>query len=382
MSTLGFSQLNFIDLSNMNLNRGAISSTTDGSNIYVCGGYTNGLGSTSQVEKYNISSNSWTLFSNTSLPIRFSSAEVVGNKLYIWNGLSNNSAVNFNNKIETIYIPTGTIISSIDNPLPVYAGGSSVWQGNIYSFGGTSNLTVSPTFATSGDCNKLYMFDTTLQIWIELANMPQSKETKGEIVDGKLYTIGGFSANVVSTSIDRYDIQTNTWTHMMDMPVGISGHSTSVYQNKIWCVGDYSNQTSIGYYDIDNNQFVSLSNNMIGRRHAGSVTLNNKLYVFGGNQTSMVNTSLNSLQFTDISNYLVVDVFSTERNNIYPNPTSGNLYLSTNTDKNIKIYDMIGNKVIDKDVTNFLDTSNLSNGIYLCEITEGENKQVKKIIKK
>lgn len=67
--------------------------------------------------------------------------------------------------------------------------------------------------------------------------------------------------------------------------------------------------------------------------------------------------------------------------NLYPNPTTGNLYLSTNTDKNIKVYDMIGNKIIDKDITNFLDTSNLSSGIYLCEITEGENKLTKKIIK-
>jgi 6-phosphogluconolactonase (cycloisomerase 2 family) len=67
--------------------------------------------------------------------------------------------------------------------------------------------------------------------------------------------------------------------------------------------------------------------------------------------------------------------------NLYPNPTTGDLYLSTNTDKNIKIYDMIGNKVIDKDITNFLDTSNLSTGVYLCEIIEGENKLTKKIVK-
>jgi hypothetical protein len=77
---------------------------------------------------------------------------------------------------------------------------------------------------------------------------------------------------------------------------------------------------------------------------------------------------------------------STNQNNInelnlYPNPTNGNIFLSTNTDKNIKIYDMIGNKIIDKDITNFLDTSNLSSGVYLCEITEGENKLTKKIIK-
>ena len=81
-----------------------------------------------------------------------------------------------------------------------------------------------------------------------------------------------------------------------------------------------------------------------------------------------------------------INSLSTDQNtltelNLYPNPTTGNLYLSTNTDKNIKIYDMIGNKVIDKDITNFLDISNLSNGIYLCEIKEGDKKITKKIVK-
>jgi len=80
------------------------------------------------------------------------------------------------------------------------------------------------------------------------------------------------------------------------------------------------------------------------------------------------------------------NVLSTNQNtltelNIYPNPTNGSLYLSTNTDKNIKIYDMIGNKVIDKDIKNFLDTTNLPIGVYVCEIKEGENKLIKKIVK-
>ena len=42
---------------------------------------------------------------------------------------------------------------------------------------------------------------------------------------------------------------------------------------------------------------------------------------------------------------------------------------------------MIGNKVIDKYITNFLDISNLPTGIYMCEIIEDENKLTKKIIK-
>lgn len=101
----------------------------------------------------------------------------------------------------------------------------------------------------------------------------------------------------------------------------------------------------------------------------------------------------NSPMTNDTYNILLDDIslsytnLSTSENtltklNLYPNPTTGSLYLSTNTDKNIKIYDMIGNLVVDKDVTNFLDTSNLSTGVYLCEIKEGDNKLAKKIVKR
>lgn len=66
---------------------------------------------------------------------------------------------------------------------------------------------------------------------------------------------------------------------------------------------------------------------------------------------------------------------------LYPNPTNSVLYLSTNNEKYIKIYDLIGNLVISKNITNFLDVSNLKNGIYVYEIIEGGNKSISKFIK-
>lgn len=126
------------------------------------------------------------------------------------------------------------------------------------------------------------------------------------------------------------------------------------------------------------------------------------LWVMAITITNIISSSNLSLRFrlvpnspmtNDTYNILLDDIslsytnLSTSENtltklNLYPNPTTGSLYLSTNTDKNIKIYDMIGNLVVDKDVTNFLDTSNLSTGVYLCEIKEGDNKLAKKIVKR
>jgi hypothetical protein len=293
--TGGFCQsMSFSNLSNMPSSRGLISSATDGNNIYVCNGFSPSVGYTNQIEKYNIATNSWLSFSSTTTGLRYGSAEVVGNKLYVFNGIPD--ATTFNNKMEVIDLTTGVVTFSTANPSPVRSAGSSVWNGKIYSFGG---------MGSSGNSNKLYEFDPVLQTWTALANMPQAKEAKGEIINGKLYVIGGFNSAfpAYSSSIDCYDIQTNTWTHLMDMPAANSANATSAYQNKIWVVGDYNNLTFVGYYDVLTNQFVAVQSNIIGRRHASTIVLNNNLYAFGGNQTSFADSCLNSLQVANIADF-------------------------------------------------------------------------------
>ena len=62
----------------------------------------------------------------------------------------------------------------------LFSAGSSVWNGKIYSFGGS---------ISGGYSNKLYVYDPILQTWTALADMPQAKQAKGEIINGKLYVI-------------------------------------------------------------------------------------------------------------------------------------------------------------------------------------------------
>ena len=292
--TGGFCQyMPFSNLNNMPTSRGGIASATDGSNIYVCNGFSPTVTYTTQIEKYNTVTNSWATFSNTNTGLSYPSAEVVGNKLYVFNGISSTT---FNNKMEVVDLFTGVVTYSTNNPSPASSAGSSVWNGKIYSFGGS---------ISGGYSNKLYVYDPILQTWTALADMPQAKQAKGEIINGKLYVIGGYNFQMpnYSNSIDCYDIQTNTWSHLMDMPVANSANATTVYQNKIWVIGDYNNLTFMGYYDVLTNQFVSIQSNIIGRRHAGAIILNNNLYAFGGNQTSLTSSSLNSLQVANITNF-------------------------------------------------------------------------------
>ena len=337
--------INFIDLPNMNFQRGLISTSSNSNSLFVCHGFSPTVSFTTEIEKYDIINQQWTVFSNSTIGKRYASSEVVGNNLYIFNGITSTS---YNEKLEKVDLQTGNITFLTDNPYPVRSAGNCVWNNNIYFFGGKNS---------SGYSNKLVKYNVALDQWTLLADMQVGRETRGEVVDGKIYVIGGYNGSV-SSRIDAYNIQTNTWEHLLNMPVGISAHSTAVYDRKIWIIGDYTNQTQIGYYDIDLNEYVScISQNMIGRRHFGAEIVNNNLYIMGGNQSSDASSALNSLQYTDIS---TVSVYEDEIKliKIYPNPSFDYLSISSPEPiKEVRILDLQGKIILKKEFR--IKTSNI-----------------------
>ena len=365
--------VSFINLPNMNLRRGLIASSSDANSLYVCHGFSPTQSYTTEIEKYDIASQQWTIFANSTIAKRYASAEVVGYYLYIFNGLVPNS---YNNKLERVYTINGDIVFLSDNPYPVRSAGNCVWNNNIYFFGGSNS---------SGYSNKLLRYNPTLDQWTMLADMVVGRETRGEAVNGKIYAIGGYNGSVLSR-IDAYDIQTDTWEHLLNMPVGISAHSTAVFGHKIWIVGDYQNLTHIGYYDIDTNEYVAcVSQNMIGRRHFGAEIVGNNLYIMGGNQTPSSSSSLNSLQYTDISTVSVLDEML-KSVKVYPNPC--NDYIDITAPENIKelsINDMQGKIVFQKyncSKNIRIDVSEFKQGTYFIELKIDDFLISKKIIKK
>jgi N-acetylneuraminic acid mutarotase len=154
--------------------------------------------------------------------------------------------------------------------------------------------------ATTVFSNKFQYYDIASNTWNPLPNMPTAREAKGKIVNDKLYVIGGFNGTP-SHLINVYDLNTNRWTDQYTMPVGISGHSLAVSGNKIFIVGGFNNQFFLAYFDTTTHKLHQLSSNMIPRRHAVAEVYNNKLYIIGGGTTSLTSSAIKSIQVADIS---------------------------------------------------------------------------------
>jgi N-acetylneuraminic acid mutarotase len=251
---------------------------------------------TADLFRYCIEDDKWSVIPNILRPKRFTSAEFVNGKIYVFNGQELEFYDNrfYRTAIKEVEVvdPYLNIVSIlINNPNPVWYAGSAVWNDKIYTFGGAPN--------ESQFSNKLHVFDTVNENWKQLPDMPEHKQTRGEIVNGILYVFGGYNGTV-SSKIHAYDIENNTWQHLGDLPFGISANAITKHGNLIWLVGDYHRLSIVGVFDTKANLFHIIKSNMFGRRHAGAEIIGNKLYVFGGNRESS-GSFLTSIQVADIT---------------------------------------------------------------------------------
>ena len=115
--------LNFTNLSSMTLRRGAIACSTDSNHIYVSNGFSSTGTYTKEIEKYDLATDTWSVFTNSLVKKRYASSVIVGNNLYLFNG--QDSSGNANDKMEIVNLTNGNITLSTPNPLPRYSGGAA-----------------------------------------------------------------------------------------------------------------------------------------------------------------------------------------------------------------------------------------------------------------
>ncbi|MDH5035525.1 MULTISPECIES: Kelch repeat-containing protein [Chryseobacterium] len=289
-SLLTYAQtLQFKTLANMSAGRGAITSVIVDDNIYVSNGYQQNGGNANFIEKYNITDNKWSVLNATLSPKKFANSETYDHKIYIFNGWGNSH-------LEIVDLKTQKVTKGAVNRSYTGNAGSAIHNGKIYVFGG-SGLNNAATTVFS---NRFQYYDIASNTWHPLPDMPNAREAKGKIVNDKLYVIGGFNGTS-SRLINVFDLNTNRWTDQFIMPAGISGHSLAVSGDKIFMAGGYNNQAFLAYFDTTTNKFHQLSSNMIPRRHAAAEVYNNKLYIIGGSTTSSTKSAIKSLQAADIT---------------------------------------------------------------------------------
>jgi N-acetylneuraminic acid mutarotase len=234
-----FSQnLNFINKANKTIARSGSSSAKQfGGNFYISNGFSATSAFTSEIEKYNPTTNVWTLFT-TSIPSiakQYGNSEIAsGTTLCLYNGITSTGAIN--NKVEKINLTTGAVtLSTALNPNPVYGAGSEYFGLGLLSFGGCSDK-FNAVYS-----NKFNSFNPTTNIWTALPDMPVGLETKGKMLFGSgenLYAFGGYKeTNDITENFETLtvgsNIAVNNW-------VNVAETGTKVYIGKQFSNNKYA----------------------------------------------------------------------------------------------------------------------------------------------
>ena len=118
-----------------------------------------------------------------------------------------------------------------------------------------------------------------------------------------------------------------------------------------------------------------------------SITMGNNNWVASSgnsNNDSEWNVSANTDDFSNIGNHtLSVIGFLSRDINIYPNPFSSKLiFTDLQNSVKVSIFDVVGKLLIQAEVTNSLDVSDLNTGFYIVEIKNETSSKVFKMLKK
>ncbi|OKP85840.1 kelch repeat-containing protein [Paenibacillus sp. P32E] len=258
--------------------------------IYVIGGH-DGKSVTNTVEAYNPSTNTW----ETKAPMPTSRYRLgvveLDNKIYAIGGTDNETNI----KNVEVYDPT-TDSWEKKADLPAGRGALSVvsLNGKIYAIGGmdTTGNSTATTFEYDPISNK----------WTSKAGLSIGRiHGAAAVANGKIYFFGGIEPNSqasFSQRMEEYNPVTNVWASKASLPTGRYGVRATTLNNRIFAVGGYNyNADPGGYlktveeYDPILNTWETKENLKTGRSVFSIATVNGKVYVMGGKNTSILSST-------------------------------------------------------------------------------------------
>jgi N-acetylneuraminic acid mutarotase len=170
-------------------------------------------------------------------------------------------------------------------PIPRFFFATAVYQNRIYCMGGAIACCGSG-FIVSGE-NEVY--DPATNTWATKEPLPTARANlQANVIDGRIYAIGGTKGNTPSNITEVYDPITDSWTSKSSMPVTYdcanyytNKYVSSVVNNKIFILS--SGLTEI--YDVDNDSWsLGTAPPPFGNALAGGATAGvfapQRIYIF------------------------------------------------------------------------------------------------------
>jgi len=148
-----------------------------------------------------------------------------------------------------------------------------LYNDKLYIVGGKSGSGVILDKITAYD-TILDSYDTTL------SNMLGSRYyCAGAISGSTIFVFGGYNGGALTTC-EKYDILTDTWSSIHDMPAGKWATSAARLENYIYVFGGVGN-SAIYKYDIAGNTWTTQVQTNDDDLNS-AVTVGNYIYLFGG----------------------------------------------------------------------------------------------------
>jgi len=268
---------------------------------------------TGKLSIYDIKQNKWLVNDKQKFGKRaYHNLNYHKNKIYVIGGkrLARNRNFEFlDNKIEILNLKTKTIAVDNTNPHQAINFASFVFNDNILIMGGSTKMKNNKkTFS-----NKVHVYSLKTGYWYQLKNMPTAKETTGVLIDNKIYLIGGFN-NESLTSIESFDLITGKWEKESDLFNGITAPAITYKDNIIYIFNDGNIYT----YNINtkelNKYFIRLF-----LKSSKLFYTNNKLYILGGYLEDKDNSSVSpssKLYTIEINEFNITKINKSKRTKV------------------------------------------------------------------
>jgi N-acetylneuraminic acid mutarotase len=224
--------------------RAEVSAAVVDHSIYVVGGFI-GPTTTNQVERYDVRRDRWELLKPMPVALNHPSAVAYGGDLYVLGG--------YTNGVSTPGVPTGGLLDTSDaflrydprtnswSEMPRMPGrrsaaAAAVVGDRLYVAGGRSHF---PTYATSeGLLARLDIFDFSTRTWSRGPDMSIAREhVAGAAAAGAFYVIGGRTVLDSVAAVERYLPAKGRWERVAEMRVPHNGFPAVTVGDRIVVFG-------------------------------------------------------------------------------------------------------------------------------------------------
>lgn len=276
----------------INPGRYGLAATAIDDDVYIIGG-SGPDGFLGKVEKYNTKSQTVVTLTNQLLPRRFHTVQSFEEKIYIMGGViagPRRSQIE-SNRVER-YDPKSNAVESLAPlPTPRNMPASVLYNGKIYVIGGSifkDIQTLKASFHEKADIDYtgiVEIYEIATNQWTSGCEKPTRGVCDAVLYNGKIYAIGGYNG-LPQNTFEAYDIATDRWEKLPDLPFTISAHHGAVVNDKIYTFGDYYDLNRVCQYDFATREWSILDTNFKHSRHNAVVTSGEGIYIIGGTNAS------------------------------------------------------------------------------------------------